>query len=72
MTNVCKFRIAPSHVAVGQLASQYGVACAMCIWGVSEGFSLSAPSMASVSAISFHVMPVWALTLCMCIRCGVQ
>ena len=30
--NVCRFRIAPSRVAVGQLASQYGVACAMCIY----------------------------------------
>ena len=59
-------------MAVGQLASQYGVACAMCIWGVVVGFSFIAPSLASVSAISFHVMHVWALTLCMCIRCGVQ
>ena len=69
---MCKFRIAPSCVAVGQLASQYGVAWAICIWGAAVGFSLSAPSLASVVAIWFHVMLVWALTLCMCIKCGVQ
>ena len=69
---MCKFRIAPSRVAVGQLASQYGVAWTICIWGVAVGFSLSAPSLANVSAISFHIMHVWALTLCMCIKCGVQ
>ena len=59
-------------MAVGQLASQYGVACAMCMWGVSAGFSFSAPLLARVSVISFHVIPVWALTLCMWIRCGIQ
>ena len=69
--NLCRFRIAPSRMVVGQLASQYGVACAMCMWGVSASFSFSASSLASVSAISFPMTPVWALTLCMCIRCGV-
>ena len=69
---MCRFRIAPSRVAVGQLASHYGVACAMCMWGVSACFSFSAPSLANVSAISFPMILVWALTLSMCIRCGVQ
>ena len=35
-------------------------------------FSLSVSSLASVLAISFPVIPVWALTLCMCIEYGVQ
>ena len=34
--------------------------------GVGVGFSLVFPSLASSSAISFPVMPVWARTLCMC------
>ena len=36
------------------------------------GFSLSVPSLASVLAFLFPKMPVWARTLWMCIRCGVQ
>ena len=48
------------------------VAWARCMWGVADGFSLSVPSLASVSAFSFPMMPVWARTLCMWIRCGVQ
>ena len=48
------------------------MAWAICIWGVAEGFSLSAPSLASVSAISFPMTHVRALTLCMWIKCGVQ
>ena len=59
-------------MAVGQLHSHYGVACDMCMWGVAAGFSFSAPSLANVSAISFPMIFVWALTLYMCIRCGVQ
>jgi len=70
--NVHKLRMAPSCVAVGQLASQYGVEWAVCIRGVDSGFSLVFPSLASSSAISFPVMPVCARTLCMCILCGVQ
>ena len=69
--NVCKFLMASSCVAIGQLAGQCGVAWAICMWGVAGGFSLSVPSLASISAISFPVMPVWALTLWMCIKCGV-
>ena len=69
---MCRIRIAPLRVAVEQLASQYGVAWAICIWGVVVDFSLSAPALASVSAISFPMMHVWALTLCMCIKCGVH
>ena len=42
------------------------------MWGVADGFSLKVPSLASVSVVSFSVMPVWALTLCMYIKCGVQ
>ena len=53
-------------MAVGQLASQYGVACAMCMWGVVACFSFSAPSLANVSAISFPMMHVWLL-LCVCV-----
>ena len=63
VTNVCKFLMAPLCVAVGQLASQYGAVCARCMWGVAGGFSLSVPSLASVSAILFPIMHVWALTL---------
>ena len=67
-----RFLIAPSCVPVGQLANQYGVVRAMCIRGVVSGFSCSVPKLASVSAISFPLMPVCALTLCMWIMCGVQ
>lgn len=35
------------------------------MWGVVVGFSLSVYSLASVSAISFPMMPIWALTLWM-------
>ena len=72
VTNVCKFLIAPSCVAAGQFASQQGAAWARCMWGVGVGFSLNIPSLANVSAISFPAIPVWAITLCMCIKCGVQ
>ena len=44
----------------------------MCLWGVVDGFSLSVSSLASVSAISFPLMPMCARTLCMCIVYGVQ
>ena len=37
-----------------------------------DGFSSSVPLLASVLAISFPTMPVWAHTLCMWIMCGVQ
>ena len=69
--NVCKFLMASSCVTVGQLASQCGVAWALCMWGVAGGFSLSVPLFASVSAISFPVMPIWGLTLWMYIKCGI-
>ena len=42
----------------------------MCIWGVVDGFSLSVPSLASVSVISFPLKHESARTLCMCIVCG--
>ena len=35
-------------------------------------FSLSVPLLDKVSVVSFPRMAEWALTLCMCIRCGVQ
>ena len=70
--NTWRLCIAPSCVVVGELASQYGVAWAMCICGVGDGFSFSVPSLANVSAISFPLMLVCALTLCMCMVCGVQ
>ena len=37
----------------------------MCVWDVVMGSSLCVPLFANVSIISFPVMPVWALTLCM-------
>ena len=40
--------------------------------GVLVGFSLSVPSLARVSAISFPMIPECALTLCMWTLCGVQ
>ena len=46
--NVWRLRIAPSCVDVGELASEYGVAWAMCIWGVGNGFSSSVPSLANM------------------------
>ena len=52
---MCRFRIAPSRVVVGQLASQYGVVCVMCMWGVAASFPFIAPSLAIVSAISFAI-----------------
>ena len=64
--------MAPSCVAVMQLASQYGVWCAVCMRGVLVGFSLVVPSLARVSTISFPVMHGCALTLWMCMVCGVQ
>ena len=70
--NVLRLCMAPLCVVVGQPANQYGVGCAMCMWGVGDGFSLWVPSLASVSAISFPIMHVCARTLCMCIMCGVQ
>ena len=70
--NVRRLRMAPSCVAVGQLASQYGVEWAVCMRGVASGFSLVVPSFANSSASSLPVMPVWARTLCMCILYGVQ
>ena len=70
--NVLRLRMAPLCVVVGQLTNQYGVGCAMRIWGVGDGFSLWVPLLASVSAISFPIIHVCARTLCMCIICGVQ
>ena len=69
--NVWRLRIAPSCVDVGEFASQYGVGWTMCICGVLSGFSLSVPSLASVSTISLPLIPLCARTLCMCIVCGV-
>lgn len=40
--------------------------------GVVVGLSLCVPSIANVFVISFPKMPVWALTLCTYILCGVQ
>ena len=39
--------------------------CVVCICGVAVGFSISVPSLASVSVISFPVMREYACTLCM-------
>ena len=64
--------MAPSCVAVRQLASQYGVGCVVCMRGVLVGFSLSDPSLTRVSTISFPTMPTCARTLCMWMMCGVQ
>ena len=50
--------MAPSCVAVGQLASQYGVVWAMCICGVISDLSFWVPSFARVSSISLPLMPV--------------
>ena len=69
--NLCMFLMASLCVVVGQLASQYGVAWAMWIWGVSVGCSFSVLSLASMSTSSFFLMLVWARTLWMWIKCGV-
>ena len=45
---------------------------AMCMWGVGDGLSLNVPSLARVLTILFPMMPVWARTLWMWIKCGVQ
>ena len=58
LLQMCKLRMAPSCVAVGQLASQYGVVWVVCMWGVVVDFSFDVPSLARVSAISFPVMLV--------------
>ena len=63
--NVLRLRMAPLCVVVGQLANQYRVGCAICMWGVGDGFSLRVPSLANVSTISFPIMRVCARTLCM-------
>ena len=44
----------------------------MCMYGVMSDLSLSVPSLASMYAISFPLIPMCARTLCMCIMCGVQ
>lgn len=59
--NVWRLQIAPSCEVVGQLASQYGVVCAMCICWVAVGFSMSVHVLGSVSAISFPIMPECAV-----------
>jgi hypothetical protein len=64
--------MAPSCVVVGQLASLWGVWWVVCIWGLLFGFSLSVPSLASVFAMSFPVMPECARTLWRWIVCSVQ
>ena len=46
--------------------------CAKWMCGVAVGFSYSVPSLANVSAFSFPTIPMWARTLCMWIRCGIQ
>ena len=43
--------------------------CYVYVW-VALGFSISVPSLASVSAISFPVLPECARTLCMWTICG--
>jgi hypothetical protein len=64
--NVCRFQMAPSWVAVGQLASLQGVE-----YGVLVGFFLSSvPLLASVSTISFLVIHECARTLWMCMVWG--
>jgi hypothetical protein len=70
--NVCRLRMAPSCVDVGQLANQYGVEWVVWMCGVLVSFSLVVPSFASVSIVSFPVIPECARTLCMWILCGVQ
>ena len=64
--------MAPSCVAVGQLASQKGVVWAIYMCGVLSGLSLKVPSLASVLAISFMIIPQCAYTLCIWIVSGVQ
>ena len=49
--------MALSCVVVGQLANQYGVTWVVCMHGLAVGFSISVPSLASMLAISFPVMP---------------
>ena len=71
--NVRRVRMAPSCVVVArQLASQSGVEWAMWMCGVLVGFSLVVPSFASMSTISFPVIPECARTLCMWTLCEVQ
>ena len=41
--DVLRLQMAPSCVVVGQLANQYGVGWAMCMWGVVDGLSLKVP-----------------------------
>ena len=53
--------MAPSCVAVGQLACPYGVVWAICMCGVLSGLSLL---LASVSAISLPIIFECARTLC--------
>jgi hypothetical protein len=40
--------------------------------GCGVGFSLFVPSLASVSVVSLPLMPIWALALCICTKCGVE
>ena len=67
--NVLRLGMDPSCMDVGQLASHYGYECAMCTCG---NYSSRVPSLASVSAFSFQMMPMCARTLCMCIMYGVK
>jgi len=56
--------MAPSCVAIGQLANRYGLD-GLCMWGAVDGLSLRVPSLASVYAISIPITPKCAHSLCM-------
>ena len=64
--------MAPSCVAIGQLASQYSFECAVCMCGVFSDFVSRLPWLARLSAISLPIIPACARTLCMWMEYGVQ
>lgn len=69
---VRKLYMAPSCVAVEQLASQYNVVWATCMCGVGLAISLSTPSFARAFVFSFPIIPMCAHTWWMEILCVVQ
>ena len=50
--------MAPSCVVVWQLAGQYGVVWAMCMWDMMVGLSLCVPSFGSMCQSPIHKFDV--------------
>ena len=63
------FCMAPIWIPIGTPLSQYVVVWIVCIWGVLVVLSRRVPLIASWSAISMPIMPMFAPTFCIVIFC---